>query len=329
MPAAPYSFALTLFATGVIANMCFSRMGFFPFDQSIIFDGGWRILSGQVPWRDFVTPNGVIPAAMQAVFFAALGTNWFAYCLHASIINGLFGVILFFLLVRLHLPTPLACFYGLCSLFFFYPPFGVPYMDQHSFFFTLAAITCAIFGNSASNRRAQRFLWGAVPFLGFAAFLSKQVPFAFAALSLPAILFLPDRAKLRTRLSGASIGLLVTCALCVLLFALLQMKMSAFIEYVFVRSSEVGSARTGSLAQLWQIVITQYTAIPRGMGLTFAPNIIFLYSVSSIAFLFLFGLWLILRRAAAMKWDLCRLFSCLLLAPVMYFTSVVTGLVTN
>ena len=34
--------------------------GFFAMDQSIVFDGGWRVLQGQIPYKDFVIPFGPI-----------------------------------------------------------------------------------------------------------------------------------------------------------------------------------------------------------------------------------------------------------------------------
>ena len=41
-----------LFAIGVGVNLTFGRRGFLPLDQSIVFDGGWRLVSGQVPFHD-------------------------------------------------------------------------------------------------------------------------------------------------------------------------------------------------------------------------------------------------------------------------------------
>ena len=35
-----------LFAIGVGVNLTFARKGFLPLDQSIVFDGGWRLVSG-------------------------------------------------------------------------------------------------------------------------------------------------------------------------------------------------------------------------------------------------------------------------------------------
>jgi hypothetical protein len=41
-----------LFAIATAIGLHYAPMGFLPVDQSICFDGGWRILCGQVPLRD-------------------------------------------------------------------------------------------------------------------------------------------------------------------------------------------------------------------------------------------------------------------------------------
>jgi hypothetical protein len=82
---------LFVFGTGV--NLYFGGRGFMPLDQSVVFDGAWRMVSGQVPFRDFAVPNGIVPSMMQVPFFRVFGVTWFAYCLHASVINGLFCVV--------------------------------------------------------------------------------------------------------------------------------------------------------------------------------------------------------------------------------------------
>jgi hypothetical protein len=52
------------------------RRGFQAFDQSIVFDGGYRVLLGQRPLRDFFLPTGPLPLWIQACFFAGLGVSY-------------------------------------------------------------------------------------------------------------------------------------------------------------------------------------------------------------------------------------------------------------
>ena len=83
----------TLMIFGLSISLFYGRIAFMPLDHSLVFDGGWRILSGQIPFRDFTTPNAITPMLFQALFFKIFGVNWFAYCLHAAIFNGLFCIL--------------------------------------------------------------------------------------------------------------------------------------------------------------------------------------------------------------------------------------------
>ncbi|HID32170.1 MAG TPA: hypothetical protein EYP24_02195, partial [bacterium (Candidatus Stahlbacteria)] len=120
--------------------LCGSR-GFFATDQSIIFDGGYRILLGQVPYRDFYLPFGPVSLWLQGLFFKVLGVNYRAYLLHASILNLLFTLILFLFLKTLIKKDGLAVYTGTAiGAIFFYPQFGTPWFEQTTFFFTLISL---------------------------------------------------------------------------------------------------------------------------------------------------------------------------------------------
>jgi len=169
-----------LFAIGVSVNLTYGRRGFLPLDQSIVFDGGWRLMSGQVPFRDFVAPSGIVPSAIQAGFFRALGVTWFAYCVHASIVNGLFAVAVYGLLRLCGSTRVEAAAFGALSTFYFYPPIGTPFMDQHSFFFMTLMFLAAAAGSTATGL-AELAAWFAVPVLFTLGYSSGQIPMAFGA----------------------------------------------------------------------------------------------------------------------------------------------------
>ncbi|MCK6447656.1 MAG: hypothetical protein L6Q99_14785 [Planctomycetes bacterium] len=160
--------------------------GYMPLDHGIVFDGAWRILQGQVPFRDFTTPNGLVPIYLQAPFFAVLGPTWFAYVLHAALANGAFVLLVFALLRRFALALPWAFVYAAASAVTFAPPIGVPYMEQASFLFALAALVAALWARGESERpRRAALLWCASAVALAAAFASKQIPAGFA---LPLVL---------------------------------------------------------------------------------------------------------------------------------------------
>lgn len=78
--------ALYPLACGILAAFAFAfnwatgHRGVFLFDQSQIFDGGWRILQGQTPYQDFLFPYGPVTFSIQALFFfeslASTGRRW-------------------------------------------------------------------------------------------------------------------------------------------------------------------------------------------------------------------------------------------------------------
>lgn len=203
--------ALVAFTFGVAVCLAFGRIGFMPLDQSIIFDGAWRMLCGQVPFRDFTLPNGLVPILMQAALFRGLGLTWFSYCLHAALVNGLFAVLVFGALRRFGASAPVAGWYAAAGAVVMYPPIGTPYMDQHAFFFTAIAVVLAVEARCRAGR-AKAWLWLAVPLAWALAYASKQIPTMFA---LPLLVLMaaseagPSRRRAALALGGGGVLVLV------------------------------------------------------------------------------------------------------------------------
>jgi hypothetical protein len=196
---------LLLFAFGLALCLYHGRQGFMPLDHSIVFDGGWRWLSGQLPFRDYVAPNGFVPHAMQAVFFALFGVSWLSYCLHAAIVNGLFAVVVQQTLRTVGLSAVPSFAYGALSAVVLYPPIGVPFMDPHAFFFSGLAVWTALAGCRAERAGPRRWPWLALPGWLALAVLSKQIPSIFV-LPIALGIALLDRAARRHRLRWLSAG---------------------------------------------------------------------------------------------------------------------------
>ena len=232
--------AVLLFGFGFALCLHHGRVGLMPLDQSIVFDGAWRLLCGQVPFRDFATPAGLVPIALQALFFRVFGVSWFAYCLHAAVFNGLFCVMTFGLLRRLGAGTLAAGYYGLIGGVVFYPPFGVPYMDQHAFFFSLAVVWAV--AEAGAARGGGRSWWPAVlPWLWGAAYLSKPIPTLFFLPLLGLVPFLVDRSRLRATarpLLASSATLAAGLAA-----AVLTVDRGLLVEFLFTRPGREGRGR--------------------------------------------------------------------------------------
>jgi len=220
---------VALFA--LIVSWDAGRRGFMPLDQSVVFDGGWRILSGQIPWRDFHAPSFVTPSAIQAGFFGLFGVNWWSYLAHAMLANALFAILVVALARRLHLGPIVSAILGLGSAVIFYPPIGTPFADQEAFLFSLAAIACAFLARTqpasaevseeseaqAKPTKKTLFLWALVPPLLVLAFLSKQLPGALVPVAIALILILPSARPRREGLMGLGLGLVAVVVLASLL----------------------------------------------------------------------------------------------------------------
>lgn len=164
---------VALFTFGALWCLRTAGDGFQPLDSPIVFDGAWRILGGQVPFRDFLAGAGLTPVYLQALFFRLLGVSWHVYEAHAAVVNGLYALVVALLLRRCGSGRVAALLWGAGSAIVLYPPIGTPFLDQHAFFFVTVAAWLATVATSAGGRRAPLAAAGVLPALGLA-FLSKQ-----------------------------------------------------------------------------------------------------------------------------------------------------------
>jgi hypothetical protein len=218
-----------------------------PLDQSFVFDGAWRLLSGQIPFRDFTTPDGIVPIAIQALFFKVFGITWLSYVLQAAVFNGLFCLVTYWLLRTAGGGRLLACFYALASALVFYPPMGTPYPEQHSFFFLLLAVALSFAALESTDRRKQAGYWSATSVAMAFAATSKQIP---AALGIPLIALLLVTAAPGT--AGRALGWLAAGAIGVAVAAAIVM-IAAGVDFHLVKLFGLdvpGEAGRGRLSRL-------------------------------------------------------------------------------
>ncbi|MDA1139220.1 MAG: glycosyltransferase family 39 protein [Planctomycetota bacterium] len=146
-----YSLAGVLLVAFLLPLFTGSR-GFFPYDQSIIFDGGYRVLIGQVPFRDFYLPYPPLAIWIQALSFYLFGVNYWAYVIPAAMMN-LLGTACAFYMLRLLLPReemPALVAAGLTAIWL-YPIFGTTYPEQTAFVLTFAGMTALLAGITKSQ----------------------------------------------------------------------------------------------------------------------------------------------------------------------------------
>ncbi len=191
--------AVILAAYGL--SMWGGSLGCFVFDQSIIFDGAWRILCGQIPFKDFISPVGPVPFYMQAAFFKVFGITHFAYRIHAAIINAVVsGLVMLYLSWILPGRRWLWVMAGLLTAIWYYAPLGTPWYSQTSVFFGVLGLGFVLSTRYFKNPFLLRSRWAQVVGPAFWAapcmvlsFLTKQNSGAMFLL-MPLILFwIPPR----------------------------------------------------------------------------------------------------------------------------------------
>lgn len=202
--------ALALWGAGV--TLWYGRVGFHPLDHSIVFDGAWRLLCGQLPFRDFDTPFALTPMLMQVPFFATFGVSWLAACLHAAAVNGAFAAIVYLLLQAWGSSVATSSAYAALAALMLYPPAGLPCHDQHAYFFSFVAVVAALLASRevTTRERAWAALSGVTLVL---AYFSKQNPTVFALPVVAGALLLVKSGSRRRVWGGAALGLLGSLAL--------------------------------------------------------------------------------------------------------------------
>jgi hypothetical protein len=233
-----------LFFFGVALCLHYGRMGFFPLDQSVVFDGAWRLYrDGQIPYRDFFTPTCSVPILIQAGLFAFLGPTWFAYCIHAALFNGLFVVLAMALLRSFGLATVPAIIFSALTGVVMYTPGGTPFGDQHAMFFVTVTLAMSLLAVSTPYAWAQRLLWLTMPLAMALAIFSKQNPgFLAVAMGLAPLFFVSLRQAARA-LGLIALGGAATAAGLVLLGASLGLQADLFWYFFWQLPLETGTDR--------------------------------------------------------------------------------------
>jgi len=121
----------------------------------MVFDGAWRLLQGQVPYRDFLFPFGPITFVIQAMFFKVFGVDFSVTVLSAAVLNAGAALVVIRIL-RLLLPGEkvTALVAGLVTACWFQAPFGTLWFEQTAFFFALVGLLTALEAERAVSPRS-------------------------------------------------------------------------------------------------------------------------------------------------------------------------------
>jgi hypothetical protein len=153
-------------------NQYYAMKGAFPIESFAHYDISLRILSGDVPFRDYWAVSGIFIDYLQSLFFLIFGDSFQIYVLHASVFNVTATLISFIFFKELKLGNFTSFFYAVCFSILAYPTTGTLYVDHH------ASLICFIssvllFKGIKSNDRVYIFI---IPILVGIAFFTKPAP---------------------------------------------------------------------------------------------------------------------------------------------------------
>ncbi len=161
--------------------------------------------------------------------------------------NGLFCCLVYGLLRTLDSSRATALLYGAISGVVFYTPFGVPYRDQHAFFFFLLAIVMAVVAIRRNGDRRSDLLWVFVPFAIGLGYFSKQSPTVFVVPVLLLYLSAQGRDHVVRAAMWMGVGAVLVIAILVLLAWQIPVDGECFRTYFFELPGAIGLQRLEAL----------------------------------------------------------------------------------
>ena len=121
-------------------NWISGNMGVMPIDSFGFLDTGYNILNNNLPIRDFWIFTGFLVDYMEAIFLSIFGNNWNSHLVHASFMNLIATLSLYWFLGELGQKNFFKIFYCISFATLCYPVSGTPFAYIHSYIFSLIAM---------------------------------------------------------------------------------------------------------------------------------------------------------------------------------------------
>ena len=232
--------AALIFFFSTIVNYYFGFIGVNPLDNFTIYNSGYLVLNGEVPFKDYWVITGPFLDLFQSLFFKIAGVNWSSYVFHASLFNFFLSYFVFFSLKKLGLKNIYCLLYGLLTASTFYPTVGTPFVDHHAAFFSIVSLLTFILAiNTKKN-----YFWILIPVFLILGFFSKQTPtsyFGILILILSIYYFISHKDIKGLIISFTSS--IITIFFVILFFYIYDVNFYSFYEQYIKFPSSVGQER--------------------------------------------------------------------------------------
>lgn len=167
-----------LFMFSLIINQYYANQGTFPMESFSHYDISYRVLFGDIPFKDYWAVSGIFIDYTQAIFLFLFGSSFQIYVLHASLLNAFATICTFYFFLKNKLHINFATLYAFLFSFLAYTISGTLYVDQHSSILSLISIFFLIF---YFENEKKFFLFLSILLISFS-FLTKVVPASYVAL---------------------------------------------------------------------------------------------------------------------------------------------------
>ncbi len=235
------SIYLILILFSFLVNFYYSRFGVEPMDSFVLFNGGFKVLNGLIPFKDYWLVTGPLMDYLNAFFFKIFDVSWISYIIHSSLTNSLITVLIFTLFNTLGLDKIYNLIYTLLFSLLMYPSVGVPFVDHHSTIFVLSAFCLFIFGVKSKNEKYFFF----IPTFLIIGFLCKQTPTTYGvfAIAILGLIYIFITNNIKKFLLSVTYGSVLSLLILIFFFYLTTIPISDFLTQYIYFAGSIGDYR--------------------------------------------------------------------------------------
>ncbi len=237
-----YFLVIALGIFSFFINYHYGFIGIMPMDNTVLFNGGYRIINGFIPFTDYWLVTGPLLDYLNAFFFKIFGLSWKSFIIHSSIINLLIAISSYFLFIILNLDKKFALFYSLLISILFYPVVGTPFVDHHSTFFLVLAYYSLIL----AIKKDLFYYYLIIPTLLCLSFLSKQTPAAYGLVTIITLILLQcffEKDKIKKIILYSIYGTIISFTVLFSFLIFTNINLSNFYSQYFLFASSIGKFR--------------------------------------------------------------------------------------
>ncbi len=217
-----------------------------PMDNFVLYNGGYRVLNGFVPFNDYWLVTGPLLDYLNALFFNFFGINWKTYIYHSSLFNLIITLTTYLFFLNLRLSKIWSLFYSILFSCLMYSVVGTPFVDHHSTIFLIIAFYLFIYGVHNNSYKAHFY----IPFLFLLSFLSKQTPAAYGIIGMCFLILIYiflNSSKAKKIISTFLLGSLLSVILLALFFYFTGITLSNFIDQYILFAQTIGENRLSEI----------------------------------------------------------------------------------